>query len=263
MTQIFLTGTNGSIVNWADPGDWNPVNKVELIGAGGPGATGVTDAAGGGGGAGGAYAIANNMTLTFPVKYAVFNSGTGLSSCTMFNSTGTAFSTTPGELKAENGRLGGTGNGGAASTQFFPAGFAGGKGGNTSSNGFGDRGGGGGGAGGPSGAGVAGAVGSTTAAGVGGTGNGGTVAGGGVGAAGGDGTQFDATHGCGGGGGGSPWNAAAGRGGNYGGGGGGGGNNDAGFRTGGAPAQGLIIITYTPLAAPKAGLSFNMPMMGI
>lgn len=79
---------------------------------------------------------------------------------------------------------------------------------------------------------------------------------------------WDATHGPGGGGGGGGGTGGAGNNGGwggggapYGGGGGGNGYGTGGAQTSGSGAVGLIVVTYTPMVASRAG--FNMPMMGM
>jgi hypothetical protein len=245
VTQIFLLVTG----NWQDPGDWDPTasNTVECLGQGGNGGGGYVDnAKAGSGGGGGAYAKATNMVLTFPVPYVVG------AQCTNFNTSSATFVNSGNVVSAQAGAAATSstlGNLGLGGTSFYPTGFRGGNGGSGAID-ISAYGGGGGGAGGPSGLGDNGREGGSgvSAAGRGGAANGGVVAGGLLAVNGNNGTQWDATHGCGsGGGGGKPSPLTkGGNGGNYGGGGGGSPNDTiAGMiGTGGA---GLIIITYTPL----------------
>lgn len=108
-----------------------------------------------------------------------------------------------------------------------------------------------------------------------GNGGAGTLGGGGGGASGlwnytagigGNGDDWDATHGSGGGGGGAgTYGTTDGGWGNYGGlyggGGGGGGYGSSTSGSGYPGGQGIVVVTYTPQLASKAG--FNMPMMGM
>jgi hypothetical protein len=270
VTQIFLMTTGVRLVqSFPDPGNWNPVNKVECVGSGGGGSNGrgANQAAASGGGGGG-YAYANNMALTFPVFFAVEYKSSGgnplapSGTATNFNVNSYFATTAAGCVSAASATTGVTpapillsrdavvepfiiGTGGNA---VFPAGFAGGAGGGGSTAGNNtDRGGAGGGAGGPSGAGSAGANGTTTTFGAGGAANGGNVAGATTaGAAGNSRTIWGPSFGVGSGGASSnDVSTAGGAGGAYGGGGSGGfGGATAGV--GGAGTDGLIVLTYSP-----------------
>lgn len=228
-TVIFLT----SGTSWAVPGDFNAsANTVEAIGAGGDG-VGTTAFAGGGG----AYAKVTNFspgggTVSFQIGVhgGTTGSGTGPTSNTWFDS-GATLVAAGGVSGAANAAGGSTANS-VGSTKF-----AGGNAGATV---------GGGGAAGPDGAGLNG-NGVSGAGGAGDNGNanggvGGTV---GAGRNGGNGTSWTsnpggATAGAGGGGSVDAGVANGGTGGLYGAGGG------AGVTTGGAGANGIIVITYTP-----------------
>jgi hypothetical protein len=95
MTQVFLTA--GS--SFPDPGNWNPNNnKVECLGYGGKGGNSGTGNLGAGGGGGGDYAVATNMTPTWPAQYCVGTANSGI--CTNFNTASTTASTTPGTVSA-------------------------------------------------------------------------------------------------------------------------------------------------------------------
>lgn len=148
-------------------------------------------------------------------------------------------------------------NGGSPSASSGQAGSGGGGsgGGTTGSSGTSTNGGAGGSNSSSAGSGAGGTVGSQNGgAGTAGGGGGGTYNTNAVltGGAGGAGAEWDATHGAGGGGGGlatgNPGTSVAGVGGKYGG--GGGGSTDTSEAVGGAGAQGIIVITYTPGGAP-------------
>lgn len=261
MTQVFLLTTGTAGATWPDPGNWNPANTVECIGAGARG--GIYQAVnpnGGGGGGGGAYGKASNMALTFPVNYWCFaGNTTNTNFAVSFNTAGYSNpSPAPNSVYAGCAPVNpGGGGGGTGATAFSPAGFAGGNGGSTS-NSARWAGGGGGGAGGPHGAGSTGSnATSATAFGAGGASDGGTVTGPStVAAAGNKGTQFDASHGTGTGAcGGNSATQAGGAGGQYGG--GGGGSYSTTQSVGG---DGLIIITYTPfIPSPPAVSAMIIP----
>lgn len=210
MTQIFLTGAG----TFPDPGNWDPTaNTVECVGGGGNGFLGGGMFNGSGGGAG-AYAIGTNLALIFPVPYNVGSPPGG--GATNFNVSGSAPSTQPGCVSAQSGGNASTtaSTGGAGGTAFYPSGFPGGAGGNDWGSG--------GGAAGPHGAGGAGGANPAP----GGAGDNGNTPGGVsysspnfVYSNGGNGTQWDASHGVGGGGGGAiSVGGPAGGGGMYGGG---------------------------------------------
>lgn len=279
MTQIFLLkgAYHGENRTWPDPGNWNPVNTIECVGAGGYGYNGEPwDGMQGGsghGGGGGAYAKGTNMTPTWPAKYVVAHSVQAPSSgadSTIFNSHEWSNSSIvpAGTVKASIGQpatIGGGRYGGAGGYVFGPTGFGGGKGGDGTYTPWSplaadkdeptprpatyDNGAGGGGCGGPNGAGSNGANGSAAAAGVGGAADGGTVAGGGICQQGKSGTHWDASHGIGSGGGGAMLDGNSGRGGNYGGGGGGGAAVSTFFKNGSLGGDSMIILTYVPFVA--------------
>ena len=142
-------------------------------------------------------------------------------------------------IGSDYGGGGGGGNGGGLSTAgSSPTGAAGGNGGAAMDGTAGGSGG--------SGGGAAGGDGSHGSGGGGGGGNSG--AGGGNG---GNGDEWASVYGSGGGGGGGGGafvSASGGTGGLYGGGGGGSGYAAGGFASGGSGAQGLIVVTYTPMA---------------
>jgi hypothetical protein len=236
VTQIFLTGSGAVTAYWPDPGNWNPTHTIECVSCGGTGSAGNSGmGVSGNGGIGGAYAIANNLSLTFPVPYCALGQSAGVGGyATNFNSTSITPITTPGTV--------------SAGANFYPAGNVGGNVGQ--GQGTYNAGGGGGGGAGPHGAGQAGTQAtSASAAGQGGSGDAGSTPGGAAGGvSGASGTQWDASHGIGAGGGGAQSTLAAGTGGNYGGGGGGG--QWSGQKSGGSPGLGLIVITYTPYTPP-------------
>jgi hypothetical protein len=258
VTQVFLLSPGG---NWADPGNFNPINTVEVVGTGGTGgAGGVQSASGSGaGGGGGAYAKGINLTPTFPVSCVIQAQSTISTQVNGFAILSGNFipAAAPGTVWAQCGWNAGAASGGGNGTQFYPAGFSGGRGGSAVPAGgpelrasTSDKGGGGGGAGGPLGIGATGALGNSVVAGAGGAANNGTVAGGAIATNGTSDTTWDATHGIGSGGGGATLTAVAGRAGSYGGG-GGGGSAALGFRPGGVCGAGLIIITYIPVEVPS------------
>jgi hypothetical protein len=146
---------------------------------------------------------------------------------------------------------GGSGGGTAGSSNLTDGSGTGGSGGNNSSG---------------SGGGAGGAASATGGGGSAGGGGGGGAAGanGGFGGA---GIEWDSSHGSGGGGGGGGSEAcgctagAGGIGGLYGGG-GGGGSEDSNAANGGAGAQGIIVITYTPLVGRIIRLSGHIILVG-
>ena len=252
--RAFLT----SGASWTVPNDWNNSNNtIEVIGGGGGGFTGGFSVGTSGGG-GGAYSKITNLALVGgnPVTYQV-GSGGGIGTNggdTYFNGTGATCSAQSVCAKGGNtGANAGVGGIGGSSASGIGTGNSGGNGASAA----GGAGGGGGGAGGPNGVGnngvqsVSAAVGGSGDAGFGGSG--GTF--GAPGGPGGNGTEFDTSHGSGGGGGaGSNSGQAGGTGGNYGGGGGGGGRL---ANVSGSGAQGIIVITYTPIVilAPTCTLT--------
>lgn len=260
MPQIFLTTTGAG--TWVVPSNWNNSNNsIECLAGGGSGTTT------GGAGGGSAYAKATNVTLTpgAQISYSIgvaatdtwFN-GSAVIGSTCGAKHGVSGSTTTGGAGGlASGCYGGVG--GANSNPGAPYAYSGGSGGSTSTDA-----GGGGGAGGPNGAGATGSNG-----GVGGGGNGGAAdngvggaggAGGTTGTAGsgGSGNEWTpnlnngAAAGSGGGGGGCTTGTAGG-GGLYGGGGGG----CLATGTAGTGAQGIIVITYTPVN-PSAAVVYYL-----
>lgn len=265
MPTIFLV--NG-VSSFPDPGDWNPTNTVECVGAGGVGSVKYTGGPElldsiegeppptvsllkvGNAGGGGAYAKGTNINPTFPVGIAIAQYGSYGSQ----NYTGTSFGgsgpsdSTNALVWAADGTSGaGMNSGGYGGTVVKPTGFAGANG--AIVMGQVGNGGGGGGSGGPRGAGGAGS--GTN----GGTGDGGNVAGTTAGQAGNKSTYWDSTHGTGGGGGGGTTaNVNGGGGGLYGG--GGGSQADSGTSVNGAGTSGLIVIIYTPYFPVVTAQSF-------
>lgn len=223
-TRLFLTATGAQ--TFAVPVNWNSTtvaganpyaNKVECLGAGTDGNAGTVPQRGG---PGGGYAGSTNLTLT-PGGSASYTIGTDLSTSSFFNGV-----TCAGSSICAQGGVTQTGQIGAVTFQ----------GGITTTPGAGF--GGGGGAAGFNGAGV------TNTNGAGGNAdNGSGGAGGALEVAGGNGTEWDASHGSGGGGGGRNATTGGANGGSYGGG-GGAGNVALG---GGAGIQGLCVVTYYAL----------------
>lgn len=268
-TLAFLVSPTGSNQIYTSDATWNNANnKIELIGAGGGGAgsdSGDTTASNGSGGGGG-YALASNFSFAAPgTTTATYRIGTG--------GTGGIGINTPNESGAAGGdswfngtTVGGatvSAHGGGFGANDVANGVVGGSGG-TGVNGSTLRTGGSGGAGGAGGSGLVytsagGAAGPNGVGGAGsgasasnkagGTADGGTVAGGAAGSNGHSGTEFDGTHGCGSGGGSvsvAGTNVTGPAGGLY-----GGGGSAASALTdanGGAGAQGIIVLTWTPLA---------------
>lgn len=278
----------------------NGVNKIETVGGGGSGArTNVVNSfpvgAHNSGGGGGAYSARVNYTASSTETYQIAASVAGttgsgttqavgvLGGDTWFGATTLAASTC-----GAKGGLGGVQNtpaagqnttgsaGGASVSGFGSTKFSGGRAGSMTNTSAGSSGGsGGGGAAGPNGAGgnggddgttnshTAGGQGDNATGGGGGAGGNSAVAGNGS-----AGTEIVASsHGSGGGGGGAT-NATnssgknAGNGGNYGGGGGGAcqTNVNSNSISSGSGAQGLIVITYTPLLSP---IWTNAPLLGM
>lgn len=246
-TVVFIiSGTS-----WTVPTDWNSAsNTIEVIGGGAGGATGALAAGkfkGGGGGGGGAYAKISNLSLTGGNNVTIQVGSGGASdtngTATWFNGATCAGASVCGDFGLTGVSQGAGGAGGSTANSVGTTKFAGGSGGAASSANNTNGGGGGGGAG-LNGAGNIGADQPTSTGGSGDAGFGG--AGGAAGNnPGGNGTEWDATHGSGGGGGGgNAKNIIGGAGGSYGSGGGGGAGNVAG----GAGTQGVIVVTYTPVA---------------
>lgn len=270
-TRIFLYGmtdpvslgpkrTNG----FPDPGNWNPLNKIEVLGAGQNGWTGVEEPIGasGGGGGGGAYATGVNVpVLSWPVPYTVWpTQGAPTSALVCVWGSTQDFGASvgmgaPGMVFAEIAYGGQNNSPGSGGSIFYPNGSRGGNGGNGFGGGTNTPGGGGGGAAGPAGAGSNGGAATATSFGSGGNANGNTTAGGfpasnnGI-----SGIEWGSLAGCGSGGAGSINRTnAAGNGAFFGGGGGGG---AVGIVSAPGPSghggDGLIVITYTPLPGLQA-----------
>lgn len=238
MARTYVYLTSGS--SWETPEDWNDTdNSIECIGSGGNGGGG--DGYGGSGGGGGGYSKKNNIELSGTISYQV---GSGLD--TWFKSTSDVLA-----IKGGNGTTdhaysavpGGTG--GQASSGVGDIRYNGGNGGGIPDSWNGS--GGGGGAAGPNGAGNSaqlisiGTAGGSGDAGYGGSGGGGA------------GTEWSSSpaYGSGGGGNGISGFKVGGAGGFYGGGGG------AGASGGGAGRQGLIVISYEPVAG-NTGAFFQL-----
>jgi hypothetical protein len=264
MTVVFL---NAGASSFPDPGNWNPVNKIECLGSGGKGANTYTPPlaeeapalqAGpgnpGSGGGGGAYAYADNVAATFPVPVSIGAknlTGTGIIdiTSTWWKSTNT---TLPDVVAAANGTTNNQSGLSFGGYQFHPQGFKGGDGAPSGSAFSGNgNGSGGGGAAGPKGAGTNGVQPSTAGGlGSGGAGNGNTISGGmAIGVGGANDSQWP-PYGCGGGGAGGSGTVVTngGPGGVYGAGGGGAGGSGA--TVGGSGQDGLMIITYVPFVPP-------------
>lgn len=247
VVTIFLT----SGTSWTVPPDWNSAsNTIEIVAPGGAGAA-VAGSKGAGAG-GGAYSKKNNLTLTpgASVAYSVGAPGIGAASAVgsastdaWFNGTGLASASVSAEAGKSANPANVAGLGGKAANGIGDVKFDGGDGFYNAglASGFG-----GGGAAGPNGAGVT-ATTSSGAAGDAGSGGAGGAAGNPPGA-GGNGTEWDATHGSGGGGAGplTTSNSNAGAGGLYGGG-GGGARTAGGSPAGGSGGAGFIVIQYTPV----------------
>ena len=235
LKTIFLT----SGTSWTVPADWdNAHNSIEVIGGGGSGAAAGVGSHGGGGG--GAYALVSARTLTpgAHITYQVGPGGTGVAQSnpgngggdTYFNGTGTTCASQMVCAKGgQGGQVASAGAGGAAASSIGSTRYSGGAGSYGAGGGSN-----GGGAAGPNGDGGAGtsSAGGTADAGDGGAGGkSGLLPGG-------NGTEWDSTHGAGGGGYSVAGVNTTGVGGNYGGGGGRGNTQSA------AGAQGLIVIMY-------------------
>lgn len=292
-TVTFLTGSPGSNQNYTVPGDWNNAdNKIECIGAGGGGAVALRGGTGGAyacGGGGGGYGRVDNSSFTLGATL-VYNVGLNGAAATRSSSgatggnaatdtwfNGTTYAAAPVGGKGSNGGGGGTtptfipykggdnvpgkgtftydsGKGGAIISTSGTATIATGGGGAAGLNGLG---------GGVSqiGSNVStsngGATGDATFGGAGGATGNPTASNGG------NGTEWDATHGSGGGGGGAIGATAVtgGNGGNYGAG-GGGAAASSGTVTSGAGGQGIVVVTYTP-TLPFSLANLNIPMIGM
>jgi hypothetical protein len=229
-TVITLTATGTN--NWTVPSDWNnSSNTIEVIGAGGYSGTATTYGQSGGGGGG--YGKISNISLTVgnSISYTISSGASPGNTYFTAATSDIGYASSPvgstpgnnGGTNAQPGGLGGVGKGAALN-------YTGGTGGSSDSNGAG---GGGGGAAGPGGNGGSGNSASGSTPGTGGGGNG-TNAG-----TGGNGANAN----------GGGFGGNGGTGGNYGGGGGGAGHGTSGFGSTGIGAQGVIVITYTPLLA--------------
>lgn len=264
LSFLSVTGTN---LTYTFPTDWNNGdNSIETIGAGGSGAAYTVSLGACTGGGGGGYSkITNYIKPGATTSYTIGTGGAGRNSTGGFPKAGQAggdvyFGNTSlatssvGSKGGNGGKTGGSGSttgvsGGSSASGVGTTKYSGGNSGSVSGLTTGRAATGGGGAAGPYGAGGAGAnrTGSgTSAGGTGGNGFGGAGAPNAFGP-GGDGTEFDATHGSGGGGAGSINNGSAGSGGGKYGGGGGGAAVLSGTILTDAGASGLIVITYNPL----------------
>lgn len=261
MTLVFIvSGTTTTV-----PSDWNSAsNSIDCIGGGASGVPSDGSTFNAPGGGAGAWARGTNVTLT---PSATINCAVGAGGASGIAGSGTANNGADTWINGANfaassvgakaglagvvtaGGIGGLATacrGGAGGGTLNPgATFSrnGGSGGlDNAANG-----GGGGGAGGSTGAGNNGAAGAAGVAGAGGSGDAGSGGAAGTvpGGVGGNGTEYDATHGSGGGGAGRFSGGAAGNGGNYGGAGGGMGQ---GGSVAGNGIQGLIVLNYTPVA---------------
>ena len=266
LAQTIITSSPGTTQTITSDATWNnSANSVECIGAGARGAHGSGTSASGGGGGGGAYTRMDNQSITTPGTTQFFarvggttaTDGTaGGDSWWTLTSPGTSFPVTGTAVGAKGaaalaGATSATGGAGGASSSSYPLSPTvkndGGSGG--SASGLGNAGGGGGGAGGAAGAGGSAATG-PSAGGAGNNNSSGGGTGGGAGSpgvAGGAGTNMGTSPNVGSGGGGGGGNASpstGGAGGLYGGGGGGGGRSTG---VGGQGAQGVVVLTWTPI----------------
>lgn len=252
MKRLILTVA--SVSPWVVPADFGPVNTIEALGAGGGG-----DTSGAFGGAGGGeYAAVDDLSLMPGTSVAftvgMHGAGTVDGGATQFKDGSTLVA--KGGKSGSNGGAGGTGGTGSITKDGGAGGAISGAGG----------GGGGGGAGGGAGAGIAGSPG-TTAGGRGGDGDASTpLAGlggdggapGNDGSPGGAGTEWGTAGSGGGSGGGGTLGGAARNGGQYGGGAGSDSSADGTQIQGG---DGVIVITYLPVA--PAGNPGEYPLPSI
>jgi hypothetical protein len=272
LASTVITSSPGSTQTITSDATWNNAsNSIECIGAGARGAIGATTSTSGGGGGGGAYTKIVNASITTPGTTQYFarvggvtatNGSAGGDSWWTLTSPGTSFPSSGTAVGAKGAAAlasatSATGGLGGASSGSYPGGAGpaaksnGGGGGNAAAA-LANAGGGGGGAGGASGDGASVAGTGPTAGGAGnantaGGGTGGTF--GSPGVAGGAGTNIQTGPNAGSGGGGGGGNASpstGGAGGLYGGGGGGGGRSNG---VGGQGAQGVIVLTWTPIFA--------------
>ena len=234
-TVTFLTTTGSQ--TYSVPADWNSGNnKVEAVASAGNAAA--SSGYGGGGGGGGAYAAQTNVSLTPSGTAPYYCGAAGATTKTSFNTSSVVADYGTSASNNTNG------TGGLSANCTGALKYSGGDGYVGILLGVG---GGGGGAAGPHGAGSVGASPN------GGNADNNTVSGGaGNGAS---GTEWDGSHGCGAGGAGG--NSSNGyNGGAYGGAGGGGYYTST--VTAGTSAQGIIVVTYTPIAS-----TFFMPHIGL
>jgi hypothetical protein len=266
MTKIFLT----SGATWTVPSDWNNAsNSIEIVGAGGLGFAASSSGAGAGGG--GAYSKILNAVLTHgsTIDISIAAGGSEADTFLKDNSSTIIVSAKAGKNGdgAHHAGAGGLASGGVGTTKY--------DGGNGAVNsGSSDGGAGGGAAAGPNGAGGNGSASPDAATGgAGGQANNGAGVAGGAGGApgnhnganGGNGTEFDATHGCGSGAGGGGQqffvgNGSGGNGGQYGGGGGSAGKAafGGGSTSNSTGGDALIVITYDPITTfPVAFTTFR------
>lgn len=271
LSLTFLTSPTGSNQTWTSPVDWNNAsNTVETIGGGGSGGLnrGVAHSTGGGGGAWNrtiqiSFATPGVTTATYQIGAGgVAVTGTAATagnagSDTWFN--GATLAASSVGSKAGGGGVAGSGTnaggtGGVGASGIGSPSNNGGNGGQASGS-INAVGTGGGGAGGSAGAGNQGVDRSATGDSAGGSGDaglGGAAGNGGpLSKPGGYGTEWDSTHGSGGGGGSKQSgadNTTGMLGGNYGGGGGSTVAGPSSTGTSGAGADGIIFISYQPLA---------------
>jgi RHS repeat-associated protein len=283
--QTTVVLTSGS--SWTVPADFNPgANTIVLVGGGGSGGGGHDGAstqgrAGGSGGGGGEARILTNWNpgSKTSITYSIGAGGPGVAANTNGNDGGDTIWDTANTAKGgihgqqsaatSGGPTGGAGGTGGSGGVGFNGGGGGAGGGRSGS--VGGKGAGGGGAGGSNGVGANGADASSSAASAGGAGDNSLGGAGGVanGGPGGTGTEIGGGVGSGGGGGGhNSTTPITGVGGLYGAGGGGGTGGASGPLPGGASAagaQGVIVITYTPLPVSQkvvvltSGSSWTVP----
>lgn len=259
-TLVFLTTTTGSNQTYTSLADWNNLsNKIETIGAGGGGGR-ITSGSGrhATGGGGGAWNKVVNFSFATPgtttATYQLGTAGTGGASATdggdsWFNATTLAGSSvgSKGGAKGKSDTAASTagGIGGLGASGIGTSSHDGGDGGAATGSGTTTATGGGGAAGssGDGNDGGASSSASPSAGGSGDAGSGGSAgAGGSPGVDGGAGAEWDPSHGSGGGGGGGS-TGNGGNGGNYGAASGGATSGVTAFNA----AQGIVVLTYTPV----------------
>ena len=279
-TVTFLT-TPGSNT-YTSPSDWNNANNtIEGMGGGGSGASSTDTTQNVSGGGGGEYRKIVNFSVTTAgtttYNYVIGAGGTSVSQTSGTKANGNNGSATTFNTSS---LIANFGNGGVFGTTIISGGSGGTGGTGAAANANGGRGGnctaanaqsitGGGGAAGPNGAGGNGGdIGTATRSSGGngdaGSGGAGSSAGGNGSnpSAGGNGTEWDASHGSGGGGAGASGGTVtiqAGAGGLYSGGGGACTTGTGGTSKSGAGAQGILVITYTPIKLS----GFNLAMFGM